>query len=210
MKPATLHAQEPEQPANPYLLVATVGMPDPMFEQTVILMLSSSRDAPIIVGVILNKPTDVTWGRLFRGAAELRESQQKVYFGGPVSFTEPILLMRTPRPAKGTDHIINDVYADANLKQIVGLLKSSTRPQSMRLFLGRAQWTPDQLRNEIHEGAWTTTPAKVDAVFNSNPSDLWQQLAHPAHMREVSQQIVPGAGFEQSRFGFVRVTEQPD
>lgn len=191
-KPATPSAQEALKPSgSPYLLVATVGMPDPMFEHSVVLMLSSSREAPIIAGVIINKPTDVTWGNLFKGSAELKQSREKVYFGGPVAFTEPILMMRTPRPAKGTAHVINDLYADANLKEIVGFLKNSNQPQSLRLFLGRAQWTPNQLQNEIHEGAWQVMPAKVDAVFSSNPAELWQELAHPAHLREVSTQAEP-------------------
>jgi putative transcriptional regulator len=176
---------EPRIPKTPYLLVATVGMPDPMFEQSVILMLTSPSNSPIIDGVIINKPTDVTWGRLFRGAGELRQAQQKVYFGGPVSFDEPLLFIRGGQSVKGATRVMGNLYANVDTGQIVATLKDAHSPGDLRLYLGRAQWTPDQLKGEIREGAWEIKPAQVDAVFRPDPTGLWQELAHPEHLREV-------------------------
>lgn len=190
-----LHAQtDPKLPQAPYLLVATVGMPDPMFDHSVILMLAAPPQAPIIAGVIINKPTDVTWGRLFRGAAELRQSQQKVYFGGPVAFDEPMLFIRGAHTGKAATRVMDDLYANDDTTQIIATLKASHVPDNLRLFLGRAQWTPDQLRGEIREGSWEIKPAKVDAVFRSDPTGLWQELAHPAHLREVNFDAYPRPG----------------
>jgi len=177
-------------------------MPDPMFDHSVILMLAAPAQSPIIAGVIINKPTDVTWGRLFRDAAELRQSQQKVYFGGPVAFDEPMLFIRGAHTSKAATRVMDDLYANADIAQIVATLKTSRVPGHLRLFLGRAQWTPDQLRGEIREGSWEIKPAEVDAVFRPDPTGLWQELAHPAHLREVNFDAYPRAGLIDADFSW--------
>src|SRR5215831_2141883 len=63
---ATLAVAEPRgATAKSFFLVASRNMPDPVFQQSVILMLPPD-EPPLVAGVIINKPTNVTLGNLFR------------------------------------------------------------------------------------------------------------------------------------------------
>ena len=54
----------------------------------------------------------------------------------------------------------------------------------MRIFLGRAQWLPEQLHYEIMEGAWYVMPADADQVFSSDPTHLWRKLVERGQLQE--------------------------
>ncbi|MGH7840271.1 MAG: YqgE/AlgH family protein [Candidatus Binataceae bacterium] len=171
--------------SDPYFLVATPDLPDPIFQQSVILILPSASQIPLIAGFIVNKPTPVTVGDVFREVDGLQHPSEKAYFGGPVDYTEPILLMRGDHPAGGATRLANHLYAAAGMGAIAGLLTKPFAPADKRLFLGRAQWSRDQLRSEIKQGAWEILPVDVDLVFSPEPAKLWPKLVQQSHLRQV-------------------------
>src|SRR5271156_765966 len=79
-----------------FFLVATPDLPDPMFQQTVILMLPPTQ-TPLIAGIIVNKPTTIPLAKLFSRDLALK-NQATAYFGGPVETTEPSLVLRASAP----------------------------------------------------------------------------------------------------------------
>jgi putative AlgH/UPF0301 family transcriptional regulator len=171
-----------------YFLVARDDMPDPMFQQTVILMVPASPENPIIAGIIVNKPTNVTLAQAFgnvSGAGGLKHPNEKLYYGGPVDDDQPILLMHGSHPAKGTTRLMDKLYSGTDVDVIVELLTHPWSPQDTRLVLGRAQWTRDQLRLEILRGAWDAMPADVDLIFRSDSGAVWRGLQKHTHLREV-------------------------
>ena len=168
-----------------YFLVARDDMPDPMFQRTVILMVPSAPEDPVIAGVIVNKPTNVMLAQLLGRLPGLKHPDQKLYFGGPVAAGEPILLVRGTHPAKGTTRLMDKLYAGNSAATITAILTHDWSPQDTRLFMGRAQWTRDQLRLEILRGAWDAMPADVDLIFKSDPAAVWRSLQQHSHPREV-------------------------
>lgn len=186
-----LRADTPAEPAGCYFLVARDDMPDPTFQQTVILMVPSAPENPIIAGVIINKPTKVTLGQLFERLPGLKHPAEKIYFGGPVADDEPLLFVRGAHPSKGTTRLMDRLYAGTDVDAITEILTHAWSPEDSRVFMGRAQWTRDQLRNEILRGAWDAMPADVDLIFKADPGGVWRGLQKHSHLREV--EFIPGS-----------------
>jgi putative AlgH/UPF0301 family transcriptional regulator len=177
-------AESPGTSTKSFLLVASRNMPDPVFQQSVILMLPPD-EPPLVAGVIINKPTNLTLGNLFKQPLTTENRNQKVYFGGPVDLTTPLLVIRTTRPPKPAIQLWTDVYAVADADSISDILKDPRSGNDARLYLGRTQWAQEQLRGELLEGAWNVVPMRTDLIFESDSAKIWPMLSQHEHVREI-------------------------
>lgn len=182
---------------TPFLLVASPELSDPIFEQTVILMLPPTA-MPIVAGVVINKPTKITLGQLFPHSSRIKNERQTVYFGGPVDLNSPAALIRSSRAPDGMSHLFENVYMGSDTSSIREILERPESDKDVRLFFGRSQWSVDQLHSELLQGAWTIAPATPEIVFSPEPAKIWQTLEQQAKMREVREDF---SGPQQS-FGF--------
>jgi putative transcriptional regulator len=187
---------------KPFLLVASPDMPDPIFQQTVILMLPST-EPPLVAGIVINKPTKMTVGQLFSHASLLKNQSQSVYFGGPVALTSPIILLRAAQATDATTRLFENVYIDTDAGSIGDFLKRQKSNENTRLFLGRAQWTADQLHAEMLQGAWTVSDVSPDLIFSSDPTKIWRTLVQKAKLREI---ILESGDFTKFSPREVRIT----
>ncbi len=183
--PAAVTAQQaPSEHVKPFFLVATREMPDPVFQQSVILMLPSAQ-IPLVAGVIINRPTTIPVRKLFPHAADLKNRAGTAYFGGPVDVTEPSLLVRGSQPSGKGTRLFDDVYLSTDPSSIAQFLKDPRGAKDLRLLLGRAQWTRDQVRAEILERSWYMVPAQPELVFSPDPGHIWRVLVEHAELQEV-------------------------
>jgi putative AlgH/UPF0301 family transcriptional regulator len=134
---------------------------------------------------VINKPTTMTLGQLFSHSPGIGNQAQSVYFGGPVDLTTPVILMRAARAPDATTRLFENVYIGVDAGSISTLLKRPESGNEVRLFLGRAQWTLDQLHSEILRGAWVTSAASPDLVFSPEPAKVWATLEQRAKLREI-------------------------
>lgn len=183
--PALRTAREnPAGSTSSFILVAIPDLPDPMFQQTVILMLPPTQP-PLVAGIIINRPTTIPLLKLFSRAPALK-NQETAYFGGPVEVTEPSLILRASAPAANMTRLFDDVYVSTDPDSIVKMLKNDSAPvNNLRVFFGRAQWTADQLHDEISGGAWYVVPARADLVFSPDPGQVWHDLIEHAQLHAV-------------------------
>jgi len=186
-----------QQDRKPFFLVASPDLPDPLFQQTVILMLPPS-EPPIVAGIVINKPTKVTFGQLFGNSPAIRNQAESVYFGGPVELTSPTILMRAAQAPGATTRLFENVYMSVDTSSVREFLKRPGTDKDLRLFLGRAQWTVDQLHSEILRGAWIISAASPDLVFSPDPSSVWRVLVQRAKLREIEW------SFRDARWGEMR------
>ena len=173
-----------QQDQKPFFLVASPDLPDPLFQQTVILMLPPS-EMPIVAGVVINKPTKITFGQLFGHSPAIRNQAESVYFGGPVEVTSPTILMRAAQAPDATTRLFENVYMSVDTGSVREFLKRPGSDKDLRLFLGRAQWTVDQLHSEILRGAWVIAAASPELVFSPDPGSVWRVLVQRAKLREI-------------------------
>jgi putative transcriptional regulator len=174
-----------QKPTQTYFLVAQPDLPDPMFNQSVVLMLPPT-GTDLVVGLIVNKPTKVTLGKLFPDNAAPKRRTETAYFGGPVDISTPLVLARTTQAPAGAVALFKDIYLNLEARSVLDLLKGSPSTQSMRLYLGRAQWTDDQLHNEMLENSWYNVPSDPEYVFSADPRNVWRTLVARAQAIETS------------------------
>jgi putative transcriptional regulator len=189
---------------KPYFLVATPDLSDPVFEQSVVLMLPPGEPPELVVGLIVNKPTDVEVKRLFPKAAALKGVADDAFLGGPVEPATASIVMRGNGAPSNVAHLLDDLYLVTDSDLVNGLLQNPKPGDDMRLIMGRAQWTRDQLRAEIAEGSWYTVPANVDSVFTEDPTKVWKAMVDRAQLLEVEGPELP-ADFTLLRCSFNQV-----
>src|SRR5215831_5009668 len=90
-------------------LVARPGLSDPFFARSAVLMLPST-DLPLVIGLIINRPTHVELRQLFPQNRALQGKTDTAYFGGPVDIRDLSVVFRTPKPPKGAIRLVDDVY----------------------------------------------------------------------------------------------------
>src|ERR1700741_4774484 len=118
-----------EKPPQTYFLVAQPDLPDPMFHNSVVLMLPPT-GTELVVGLIVNKPTKVTLSKLFPDNAALKRRTETAFFGGPVDISTPLVLARTTRAPEGAVALFKDVYLNLKARTVLDLLKGSPPTQS--------------------------------------------------------------------------------
>ena len=161
-------------------LVARDVIGDPFFHESVVLMLQPIPENPAVTGLIVNKPTRVPLSEIFPDDPALKKKTQVAFFGGPVDTDNPVIVFRSKKAAKQAMLVFGDVYVSFDRAFIKGVLEKPELGQDVRLFLGRAQWAPDQLHDEVLSGAWDNVRAEGSLIFGADQSYLWHTLSERA------------------------------
>jgi putative transcriptional regulator len=154
-------------------LVARSQLQDPFFGQSVVLMLPIE-DTPIEVGLILNKTSRLPLSKLFPDSPAIAARTEPIRFGGPVDVEVPGLIFHSAQPPEHSLQLYGDVYVIFDADQISTLVQSLPPASKMLFFLGRAQWSPQQLQNEIRRGDWDSLREDGSRIFTADPPTLWR------------------------------------
>ena len=163
------------------LLVASRGLADPNFAKTVILLVHC--DDQGVVGLILNRRTDVALSRVLEGLQGAKDRSDPAYLGGPVEVPAVFALLQSPAKVEGAEHIFSGVYMISTKTLFEQTLAARPDPEVFHVYLGYAGWTNDQLRKEVELRAWFIFPADTGAVFNSDPGSLWPQMIRKTELK---------------------------
>jgi putative transcriptional regulator len=179
------------------LLVARTEVNDPYFHHSVVLMLPESQ-TQLVVGLIINKPTRLTLGKLFPDAPELKGRTEFAYFGGPVDVRTPCIVFQSSTAPENAIKLYGNVYLTFDSDLITRAFQRTPSGSRTRLFLGRAQWSPGQLQNEIRRGGWYRIQADGDLVFSAHPENLWSRLHSRAAPSKYIRYNFPADGNQPS------------
>ena len=163
------------------LLVASRGLVDPNFAETVVLLVHS--DAQGVVGLVLNRRTDVPLSRVLERLKAAKDRSDPVYLGGPVETPAVFALFQSPGKIEGAEHIFGGVYLISAKTLFEQTISARPDPGVFHVYLGYAGWTNDQLRKELELGAWFIFPADASTVFNSDPDSLWSQMIRKTELK---------------------------
>jgi putative transcriptional regulator len=155
------------------ILVASNSLAGSIYEQTVILAAPLPQGGH--VGFIVNRPTSVKLETLFPEQAAARNVAAPVYVGGPVLSRAVFAVMRKA-PDNSADFVslMPGLVAAVEGSTVDRVIEKS--PNDARYFVGLMLWAPDELDDEIRNGAWEVRPADADTVLRANPSGLWKSL----------------------------------
>jgi len=179
------------------LLVARTEVNDPYFHNSVVLMLPESQ-TQLLVGLIINKPTRLPLGKLFPDTPELKGRTEAAYFGGPVDVRTPSIVFQSSTAPENAIKLYGNVYLTFDSDLITKAFQGTPSGSRTRLFLGRAQWSPGQLQNEIRRGGWYRIQADGDLVFSSHPENLWSTLHSRAAPSKYIRYDFPAGGNQPS------------
>jgi putative transcriptional regulator len=155
------------------LLVAAPILEDPNFARTVVLVLDHDDDGAI--GVVLNRPSDMTVDGALAPWASHIAAPRVVFGGGPVEPTAIVAVGRATVAAATDDW--------SPIFDRVRLVSLDVEPDDMtpelerlRIFAGYAGWGPGQLDEELAADAWFPVPPTPGDVFTAQPDDLWSTV----------------------------------
>ena len=179
-------------------LIASLGLEDPSYSRTVVLILQHRPDQTL--GVIVNRPLGERvrmypaeeLRTLANGLDSGRKPDGMFYQGGPEEPNSLIFLHRLGSAGEDATRICDGLYAGGDLDILRGCIPDlDSDSPLLRFYLGYADWAPGQLENEIALGAWILSEANIDLVFSEEPESVWQQAMHALGGKYAPMSFIP-------------------
>ncbi|MFZ6751660.1 YqgE/AlgH family protein [Undibacterium sp. Ren11W] len=154
-----------------HFLIAMPSMLDPMFGGTVIYICE--HNARGAMGLVINKPTDMTVAGLFDRIDLKLENipdshpmgKHPVMFGGPVQDDRGFVL-HAPIGKFSSSLKVTDEIAFTTSRDILEAVAAGEAPERMMLSIGYAGWSAGQLEQEILDNGWLTVAADMHILFD--------------------------------------------
>jgi putative transcriptional regulator len=153
------------------LLLASPALRDPNFQRTVVLIGVHSAEGAM--GVVLNRPSEVTVGEAAPQLEETIDESQRVFVGGPVQPSSIVFLAEFIDPEPAGVLVVGRIGFPAPDAELEDLSRAIDR---VRVFAGFAGWGEGQLEAEIAEGDWIEQAALPEDVFTELPEQLWSNV----------------------------------
>ena len=155
------------------ILVAKRLLQDKLYGSTVVLArpIGDARH----VGFIINKPTQVTLGKLFPTHEPSKKVADPVFLGGPISPEVIFALVQGKQSPGGRSiRILDDLYLAIDSEVVDSVIeKQSTQA---RFLAGMVLWRPGELRDELKRGLWYVLDAKADLVLRKSTEGMWEEF----------------------------------
>ena len=159
---------------RPLMLVAAPQLKDPLYSRTVLVVKPFGREQHI--GFILNRPTDLTLGKIFPEHAPSQKVVDPVFLGGPVDATAIFALVaRAESPGAGSIELMPGLYAAHDAAIVDKIIEANPDPHAVRFVAGLVVWRPGELRREMDIGAWQTMESDPKLALR-DPKGLWEEL----------------------------------
>ena len=157
------------------LLVAKRTLRDRVYGSSIVLArpLAEQRH----VGFILNKPTNLTLGKLFPKHVPSQKIVDPVYLGGPMG-PEVIFAMVKGNQSPGGRSLqlapgLFLAFDSAIVDRII-----ENQPQQARFLAGMVMWQPNELAEEVKRGLWYVLEPQAEVVLRKSTDGLWEELVN--------------------------------
>ncbi len=164
----------------PLILVAKPGLHDQFFGASILIAkpIGDGRH----VGFAINRPTDMTLGKLFPEHGPSQKVPGPVYLGGP-SNTEYIfaLVQSKDNPGGESLQLAQDLFIAVDAKTVDQIIESG--PSHARFFAGLIAWRPGELQDEVKRGLWYVEETDSNLVMRSPTEGLWEELVRRSERR---------------------------
>jgi putative transcriptional regulator len=166
-------ARPADPTADPIILVAKRQLQDKLYGSTI--LIARPIGAERHVGFIVNKPTQMTLGKLFPTHEPSKRVADPVFLGGPVS-TEVIFALVQGRDSPGgkSIKILDDLYLAIDSDVVDQVIEKQLA--RARFFAGMVLWRPGELADEVKKGLWYVNDARADIVLRKSTEGMWEEL----------------------------------
>lgn len=154
------------------LLVATPAIDSGPFLRSVVFLLD--HDDAGALGVIVNRPLDSDVDDVLPDWAGLVNAPVCLFDGGPVAMDSALALgvVAGTLGPPGWRQMAGRV----GLVDLDGPLPRGGELAGLRVFAGYAGWAPEQLEEELEEGAWIVVEASDSDLISPRPETLWRDV----------------------------------
>ena len=161
------------------VLVASEGMPDPRFQETVIYLVDHDENGAF--GLVVNQPRGSgPIGALLdqldieHDDDEVRGDSITVHYGGPVEPDQGFVLHSADYAIDGTRPVSDEIAYTASAEVLRDIARGEGPRRSLLLF-GYCGWGPAQLENELARGDWAIVDADPDLVLGTDHETKWRR-----------------------------------
>lgn len=166
-------ARAAEAMDEPVILVARPQLRDRIYGATILIAKPTTNGRHI--GLIINKPTPVTLGKLFPDHPPSQKVTDPVYLGGPVSMEVLFALVQgRDNPGGGSMQITPDLHLVVDRESVDRIIEGGAK--QARFFAGVVLWAPGELRAEIDKGFWYVQDPDSSLILRKSMSGLWEEL----------------------------------
>jgi putative transcriptional regulator len=165
------------------LLIAPPRMVDPVFAQSVLMVTQATERQH--VALCLNRPSEYTVRELGHKVGVDIDSDEPLYWGGPVS-ASTIWLVHSSEWQSDNTCKLNQHLSMTSSNQMFLQIGQRHLPRHWRFVFGYACWSPGQLAGEIagmppwnRRHSWLTAelPLAATWIFDTAIADMWPQAA---------------------------------
>jgi putative transcriptional regulator len=153
-----------------HFLIAMPSMQDPIFGGTVVYVCEHNENG--VLGVVINKPTDMTMEVLFdridlevSSAADRHMESEPIMFGGPVQDDRGFVLHTPGAHYSSSLTVTNDIAFTTSIDVLEAVARGKG-PERMLVSIGYSGWSPGQLEDEISRNGWLTVAADPRILFD--------------------------------------------
>ena len=170
--PSAASEDQPKLDLSDHFLIAMPSMSDPVFGGTVVYVCEHHIGGAL--GVIINKPTEMTMDVLFSRLdlkLEINLNDEilpdaPVMFGGPVQLERGFVL-QAPQTTYSSSLKISEELALTTSRDVLDAVANGRGPSRYMVTLGCAGWSAGQLEAEIVNNGWLTVRADPAILFNT-------------------------------------------
>ncbi|MDQ2726575.1 MAG: YqgE/AlgH family protein [Actinomycetota bacterium] len=158
------------------LLIANPLLPDPNFDQTVVLILAHGDGGSL--GVVLNRPGPLRAASRVSAWDPALVGDGVIFDGGPVNPDAFVgLAVRAPGSTGPLpEGLMTEVLADVGIVDLENPHDAWRMLCALRVFAGYAGWGPGQLLDEVAAGGWWIVEAQARDVSTGRPLSLWRDV----------------------------------
>ena len=161
------------------ILVATPELADPIYARTVLVVAPLGGGEHI--GFIVNRPTEMTLGKIFPEDPASQKVPDPVYLGGPVRPELIFALVERPNSPGGKSlAVMPGLYAAIEQKTVDKIIRGE--PGDARFVAGFVAWESGELSDELKNGAWYVMAPDAHLVLDTPAPGLWQELVRRSQM----------------------------
>jgi putative transcriptional regulator len=153
-----------------HFLIAMPSMEDPVFGGAVVYICEHNDKG--VLGVIINKPTDMTMEILFEridlaisSGLHSNVVNEPIMFGGPVQDDRGFVLHTPGTPYSSSLTVTSEVAFTTSI-DVLEAVANGSGPQRLLVSIGYAGWSPGQLEDEIGRNGWLTVGADPHVLFD--------------------------------------------
>jgi len=168
----TANALETADVSKPVLLVANPKLGE-FYGHTVLIVRPVGDEQHI--GFIVNRPTQMTLGKLFPEHEPSSKVKDPVYLGGPANVGMIFaMVQRDGSPGGKSLPLMDRLFVAVDEETVDKIIEHES--DHARFFAGFVAWKPGELSDEIRRGLWFVMEPDSRLLFRESMDGLWDEL----------------------------------